>query len=232
MSRERPDWVQRLREAADAVQPEEFSRYLPPEHGGRQSAVLILFGAGLDGTPAPDLLLIERASTMRSHAGQPAFPGGAADPGDGGAVGTALREAAEEVGLRPESVDVLAELPSLWLPPSGFVVTPVLAWWHSPHPVSALDPAEVATVLRVPVAELTDPQNRMRVRHPSGYIGPAFDVQGLLVWGFTGALVDQVLALGGWEQPWDVDRIADLPAETVELAARTLPADAPTDAAG
>lgn len=177
-----------------------------------------------------DLLLIERATTMRSHAGQPAFPGGASDPGDEGAVGTALREASEEVGLDPTSVQILAKLPAIWLPPSGFVVTPVVAWWHSPHDVSAVDPAEVASVTRVPVAELADPVNRLRVRHPSGYIGPAFDVRGMLVWGFTGTLVDHVVALGGWERPWDPDRIADLPPEVIELASRTLPADAPRDA--
>lgn len=219
-----PGWLQRLVKAAGEVRPDQLSRYLPPESGGRQSAVLILLGEGPSG---PELLLIERATTMRSHAGQPAFPGGATDPGDGGPAGTALREAAEEVGLDPTTVQILAELPALWLPPSGFVVTPVLAWWHTPHPVSALDPAEVASVARVPLPELADPANRMRVRHPSGYIGPAFDVRGMLVWGFTGALVDQVLGLGGWEQPWDTDRLADLPEQAIELAARTLPQDAP-----
>ena len=227
MTADIPDWLRQLATAIEEVRPERYSRFRPPDTGGRASAILILLGEGPDG---PDLVLIERATTMRSHAGQPAFPGGASDPGDEGAVGTALREAAEEVGLDPASVRILAQLPALWLPPSGFVVTPVLAWWHSPHPVTAVDPAEVDTVVRVPLAELAEPDNRMRVRHPSGYIGPAFDVRGMLVWGFTGALVDQVVALGGWERPWDPDRIADLPAEAIELAARTLPADAPRDA--
>lgn len=222
-----PAWLHQLAKAAGEVRPDRYARFRPPESGGRASAVLILLGEGPNG---PDLVLIERATTMRSHAGQPAFPGGASDPGDEGAVGTALREAAEEVGLDPTSVRILARLPALWLPPSGFVVTPVLAWWHNPHPVTAVDPAEVATVTRVPLAELAEPANRMRVRHPSGYVGPAFDVRGMLVWGFTGALVDQVVALGGWERPWDPDRIADLPAEAIELAARTLPVDAPRDA--
>lgn len=222
-----PAWLQQLATAADDMPLDRYARFRPPESGGRASAVLILLGEGPDG---PDLLLIERATTMRSHAGQPAFPGGASDPGDAGAVGTAVREAAEEVGLDATSVRILAELPALWLPPSGFVVTPVLAWWHSPHPVRAVDPAEVAAVSRVPLAELAEPGNRMRVRHPSGYIGPAFDVRGMLVWGFTGALVDQVVTLGGWERPWDPARIADLPAEAIELAARTLPGDAPRDA--
>lgn len=206
MTGELPDWLRRLATAARAVPPEYLSRHRPPESGGRAAAVLLLLGDG------PDILLIERATAMRSHAGQPAFPGGASDPGDAGPTGTALREAAEEVGLDPASVQILAQLPAVWLPPSGFVVTPVLAWWHSPHPVSALDAAEVAAVRRVPLSQLAEPANRMLVRHPNDYIGPAFDVGGLLVWGFTGGLIDKVLTLGGWARPWDTGRIAELPA--------------------
>ena len=101
-------------------------------------------------------------------------------------------------------------LPDVWLPPSGFVVTPVLAWWEKPSPVSAMDPAEVSEVHRVPLAELTDPDNRVSVRHPSGYIGPGFTVRGMLVWGFTALLLDRILALAGWERPWDTGRIVDI----------------------
>jgi len=64
---------------------------------------------------------------------------------------------------------------------------------------------------RVPVGELTDPGNRLRVRHPSGYVGAAFAVRGLLVWGFTAGILSTLLDLGGWSQPWDQDRIIDLP---------------------
>ena len=70
-------------------------------------------------------------------------------------------------------------------------------------PVQPVDVREVAAVVRVPVAELADPANRLRVRHPSGWVGPAFAVRGLLVWGFTAGLVDTLLRLGGWERPWD-----------------------------
>ncbi len=190
------------------VRAEELSRFVPPEQGGRPSAVLLLLGRGAAG---PDVLLIERAASLRSHAGQPAFPGGTVDEGDDGPVGAALREAAEETGLDPRGVAVLGTLPALFLPPSGFVVTPVLAWWRDPTPVRAGDPAEVAAVHRVPVAELVDPANRLRVRHPSGYVGPAFDVRGMVVWGFTAALLDRLLRLAGWERPWDSGRVLEAP---------------------
>ncbi|MFL6137725.1 MAG: NUDIX hydrolase [Frankiaceae bacterium] len=203
-----PAWLRPLVERVRRVRGEELSRFLPPEEGGRASAVLMLFGEDRHG---PDLLLIERAATLRTHAGQPAFPGGAIDPDDAGPEAAALREAAEETGLDPDGVDVLAALPSLWLPPSGYVVTPVLAWWRRPVPVAPLDVAEVAAVDRVPVAELVDPANRLRVRHPSGYAGAAFRVRGMLVWGFTAGLLDRLIALAGWERPWDRSRVEELP---------------------
>ena len=72
---------------------------------------------------------------MRNHAGQPAFPGGAVDPEDADTIACALREAEEEVGLDPGTVEVVATLPTLWIPVSNFLVTPILAWWRNPHPV-------------------------------------------------------------------------------------------------
>ncbi len=231
-----PAWLAPLVRTLPDVRREQLSPLVAPASGGRHSAVLVLFSEGVPapGGAGPDVLLIERAHTLRSHAGQPAFPGGALDPEDGdpagdGPVAAALREAAEEVGLQPSTVSVLGVLPALWLPPSGFLVHPVLAWWREPHPVSAADPAEVAAVARVPLAELADPAHRVRVRHPSGWAGPAFEVQSLLVWGFTAALVDRLLALGGWERPWDSSRVRTLDAQTVALSIRgsTFPAGRP-----
>ena len=203
-----PAWLRPLAGLVGRIRAEDLSRFTPPEDGGRQSAVLVLLGEGPEG---PDVLLIERAAQLRSHAGQPAFPGGAVDPDDDGPVGAALREAAEETGLDPAGVQVLGTLPALFLPPSGFVVTPVLAWWRAPSPVWVCDPAEVAAVHRVPLAELLDPANRTRVRHPSGYVGAAFRVRGMLVWGFTGGLLDRLLRLAGWERPWDSGPVEDFP---------------------
>lgn len=213
-----PGWLRTLVDVLPDVRPEQLSRFLPPASGGRHSAVLVLFGEGAAG---PDLLFIERAATMRSHAGQPAFPGGAQDPEDADAVAAALREAQEEVGLDPATVHVLGTLPDLWLPPSGFVVTPVIGWWRAPHEVRVVDEAEVAAVARVPLAELVDPANRLRITHPSGWVGPAFEVRDLLVWGFTAGLTDRLLSLGGWEVPWDTERVRELDPETAALALRT-----------
>ncbi|MDG4828031.1 CoA pyrophosphatase [Solwaraspora sp. WMMD1047] len=192
-----------------AARREDFTRLRTPTSGGRESAVLVLLGE--EPGQGPDVLIMQRAATLRNHAGQPAFPGGAADEGDADPPATALREANEEVGLDPTSVTVLAQLPRLWIPVSEFVVTPVLGWWHRPHPVHPRQPAEVAHVARLPVAELVDPDNRLRVRHPSGWVGPAFQARGMLVWGFTGGVLAALLDMAGWSRPWPLDRVVDLP---------------------
>ncbi len=204
-----PGWLEPVAEAVRTIEPKQLSRFLPPESGaGRQSAVLILFGEGERG---PELLLMERAGSLRSHAGQPSFPGGALDPEDGDPAGegplrAALREAEEETGLDPAGVQIFGVLPKLYIPVSGFVVTPVLAWWREPTPVGVVDPAETARVFTVPVAHLTDAEHRVTAVHPRGHEGPAFLVGEALVWGFTAGLIDRILHYAGWERPWDRDR--------------------------
>lgn len=205
-----PHWWEPLRTRVAAADTSDFTRWRTPDDGARPSAVLVLLGE--DGG-SPDVLLVQRSAALRRHPGQPAFPGGAVDPDDRDHTHTALREANEEVGVDPSSVTVVTHLPRLWIPVTNFVVTPVLAWWHAPHPVSPRDRAEVARVARLPLSELADPANRLRVRHSSGYVGPAFDVGGMMVWGFTAGVLSTVLELGGWARPWDRTRVADLPAD-------------------
>ncbi|MGW1181210.1 NUDIX hydrolase [Streptomyces drozdowiczii] len=201
-----PEWLDPVVSAARTVRPQQLSRFLPPESGaGRQSAVLVLFGEGARG---PELLLMERAGSLRSHPGQPSFPGGSLDPEDGdqattGPLRAALREAEEETGLDPGGVQIFGVLPRLYIPVSSFVVTPVLGWWREPSPVGVVDPGETARVFTVPVADLTDPANRATAVHPSGHQGPAFLVESALVWGFTAGVIDRILHFAGWERPWD-----------------------------
>ena len=217
----RPAWLQPLTDALadpDRLTPVVAIR---PGVGARKAAVLILIGPGRvaapgDDAPAPPegptVLFVERPTTMRTHAGQIAFPGGAADPDDADLAATALREANEEVGVDPTDVEILGQLPPAHVDVSGFDVTAVVGWWARPGPVGAVDAREVASVLVVPVARLVDPANRARVHHPSGYTGPAFEIDGHLIWGLTAHLLDGVLDLAGWQQPWDLDRMVDIPA--------------------
>lgn len=199
----RPEWVDRIPREAAEVAPQWYSRFLPPDDGVRQSAVLALFGPGRRGEES--LLLIERAHTLRKHPAQIAFPGGGIDPDDGGAVGAALREAGEEIRLDPGGVEIVGQLPALWVPVSGYAVTTVVGWWRAPSPVAVGEPQEVAQVLSVPVDFLTDPANRYTALYPSGHSGPAWDLDehDLLLWGFTAGVVDKLLELAGRTRPWD-----------------------------
>jgi 8-oxo-dGTP pyrophosphatase MutT (NUDIX family) len=214
-----PAWLRPLLAALESSEVDIFRRRVEPAPAEvRRAAVLVLFGEGPEG---PDVLLIEKGPHLRTHAGQPAFPGGGIEPGED-PEDAALREAAEETGLDPGGVEVLACLPELWVPPSGNAVTPVIAWWHRPTEVGAADPREVAAVARVPLSVLADPANRLQIRSPRGnYASPAFRVAGMLVWGFTGGVLDRLLELGGWARPWPQDQIEELPG--------TLPAMRPTD---
>jgi len=208
-----PEHLQRLVANADRLPLRH--RHGEPSESSRRSAVLILFGEGPRG---PDVLLIEKSLRLRSHAGQPAFPGGGADPGDDYPVGTALREAHEEAGVDPASVRVLATLPELFLGPSDNLVVPVVGWWDDPREVTTGDPQEVARVARVPLAELVDPANRFRVRHPAGYVGPAFGVADMVVWGFTAGVLDAVLEAAGLNQPWNAADVRPLAVPTPPAA--------------
>ena len=171
----------------------------------------MLFGHGPSG---PDLLLTERAHDMRSHPGQVSFPGGSIDQRDASAAAAALREAEEETGVDPSGVEVFASLPELWLPPSNFAVTPVLAWWREEKPGQRRGPARGARraagadrgAARPPAPDLGAPP--LRLEGPAFLIGEDKD---LILWGFTAGIIARLFDFVGWTQPWDASQMRDLP---------------------
>ncbi|WP_114560423.1 NUDIX hydrolase [Desertihabitans aurantiacus] len=204
-----PVWDQQLLRAALAGGAVTSAVRIRPAVGARQAAVLVLLGpAGQDDL---DVTLVERASTLRHHAGQIAFPGGARDADDPNLIVTALREAEEEIGVAPEEVEVLGELGAVHVEVSRFDVTTVVGAWAGDRTLTSRDPGEVAAVHRVPLSVLTDPATRVTAVHPRGYRGPAFVVDDLFVWGLTAHLLDAVLDLAGWQQPWDHGRRREVP---------------------
>ncbi|MFN3003487.1 NUDIX hydrolase [Mycolicibacterium wolinskyi] len=229
-----PAWLKPLVDNLDGV-PRAYRRRVPPDvlativeannqaaqaGARRDAAVLVLFSGPPDAPPGAlpddaDLLVTVRASTLRHHAGQAAFPGGATDPEDTGPVSTAFREATEETGIDTGRLYPLATLERMFIPPSGFHVVPVLAYSPDPGPVAVVDESETAVVARVPVRAFVNPENRLMVyrdANTSRFAGPAFLLNEMLVWGFTGQVISAILDVAGWAKPWNTDDVRELDA--------------------
>jgi hypothetical protein len=112
------------------------------------------------------------------------------------------------------------------LPPSNFAVTPVLGWWRAPVTVDVVDPDEVHAIHQVPLAELTQPDHRINVRHPSGWVGPAFLIgphRDVILWGFTAGVITQLFGYLGWGAPWTDYEVRDLPPYMLQGVPRNVP---------
>ncbi len=128
-------------------------------------------------------------------------------------MATALREAREETGVDPARLHPLVTMEKTFIAPSGFHVVPVLAYSPDPGPVDVVDPGETALVARVPVRAFINPENRLMVYRDARsrrWAGPAFLLNQMVVWGFTGQVISAMLDVAGWAQPWDTTDIREL----------------------
>jgi 8-oxo-dGTP pyrophosphatase MutT (NUDIX family) len=145
----------------------------------------------IDHPGGPTLLFTERASMLKHHAGQIAFPGGRVEPEDGSALAGALRETAEEIGLLPSNIEVLGYLPEHPVI-SGYCVTPVVGL-VTPGFRLTPDPREVASVFEVPLDYLLQPANCVLERRKIGGVVEVllqeFQWQERRIWGATASMV-------------------------------------------
>jgi hydroxyethylthiazole kinase-like uncharacterized protein yjeF len=198
---------------------EDDARTPPP--GARTGAVLVLLEDAPDG---PRLVLTRRRPDLRSHPGQLSFPGGRIEPGED-ATAAAIREAGEEVGLDPASIEVVGVGPTFYVPPSRFWVVPVVARWRAPHPLHP-SPREVAEVLHIDLATLHD-ERRWRFTSIASRGGSAWAwrLDDDLLWGAT-ALVVRILldvTAPGWDGGRHVGELDAALAETPWLDAPRAP---------
>jgi 8-oxo-dGTP pyrophosphatase MutT (NUDIX family) len=169
----------------------------PLDRPGRPAAVLVLLYPDEDGLAR--VVLTERSSRDGHHSGEVSFPGGKSEPDDVDLEATALREAAEEVGLDADAarVRVMGRLEPFWIPVSDYAVTPVLAVAER-RPVLAAAPAEVARIVEPSIARFLpdapiDVVERTIGDWPLRF--GTYDVEGLTVWGATARILSQLGAV-------------------------------------
>jgi 8-oxo-dGTP pyrophosphatase MutT (NUDIX family) len=165
------------------------------------AGVLVLLVAGADDGAGASVILTERVVGGRYHSGEVSFPGGRAEPGDADVIATALREAAEEVGLDAEQagVEVLGTLDPVWIPVSGFRLTPVVAAARD-RPRLRAAPREVSRIVEAPLSLFLPGAEIRRVEAEVGERRlryGAYPVEDLLVWGATARVLGQLGAILG-----------------------------------
>lgn len=163
-----------------------------PAAGPGDAAVLLLADPREPGLP---LLFMRRTRLVRSHRGQVAFPGGGTEPGDGGPVGTALREAREEMGVEADAVEILGLLAPVMTATEARRLTPVVAVERRPL-VPTVEPFEVAEWFRIRLADLlTAPVTSRRIHGAPGRAMVHFyEVGDRVIWGATAAIIHDLLA--------------------------------------
>jgi 8-oxo-dGTP pyrophosphatase MutT (NUDIX family) len=170
---------------------------------GRPAAVLVLVVPDDDGEAR--IVLTERTTGGRHHSGEISFPGGRAEPEDADLVATALREAAEEIGLRPADAGlrVVGTLEPFWIPVSNYLVTPIVAVVAT-RPSLEAAPDEVARIIEAPLAAFLGgaPIEIVERRIDDWTIRyGAYAVEGLSVWGATARILGQLGALLATQLP-------------------------------
>jgi 8-oxo-dGTP pyrophosphatase MutT (NUDIX family) len=144
------------------------------------------------------MAFIRRASTLRAHSGEIAFPGGAADVRDVSPIVTALREAQEEIGLDPSRVEVLGILPPVFTVVSNFLITPIVAYLPEGPGILQLQMSEVAEIILLPLQGLADPaiyHTEQWMRDNVPHTVYFFDYGSYRIWGATAGMLNTLLEL-------------------------------------
>jgi len=168
--------------------------------GGRTEAAVLL---PVHGWPdKPGLIFTERRADLRRHAGEISFPGGLQDPGEALSQ-TALREAFEEIGLDPETTDLVGALPPVHTTVSGILVVPFVGMLDS-LPAFVVSEMEIEEVLTFSVSRLAEVERAVEVAREPGRVwhGFAYELEGHMIWGATGWMLHALIEVIRKEAPW------------------------------
>lgn len=170
-----------------------------PNSTTRKSAILILFYPFENTVKIP---LILRPKYDGMHGGQVAFPGGRYEKTDENLTRTAIREAQEEIGIRATDVQIIGQLTELYIPPSNFLVLPVVGFMNK-KPAFYPDPREVDTIFEISLDEIMNPsiisEELLNVRGVEVQ-APIYAIQNHKVWGATAMMIAELLMLLDWEK--------------------------------
>ena len=167
-------------------------RRMSPADNAIQSSVLILL---YPREGSISLVLMLRPVYPGVHSGQISLPGGKYEETDDSLVFTALREAREEIGIDPGQVQVIGQLTEMYIPPSNYIVTPVVGY-QSTKPAFTSDPKEVAEVLEIRLDDLLDARNR-QMKKAKLSLGfslkvPSYFINGHVIWGATAMILSEL----------------------------------------
>jgi 8-oxo-dGTP pyrophosphatase MutT (NUDIX family) len=172
------------------VRMREMLNFIQPEDAIRSSVLVLLYPVYHE----IRFVLMLRPDYDGVHSGQISFPGGKYEDGDESLIYTALREASEEIGINPSHVQVLGQLTEMYIPPSNYVVTPVVGFMNS-RPEFVPEPSEVARIIEIRLADLMDKKNiqkkKMKLRYGFSIRVPSFFIDGNIIWGATAMMLSE-----------------------------------------
>lgn len=184
-----PGWEAHQHMAPPARRNITAEMYEEKKKTARLGCVLVLFYP-ID--TIPHIALMQRPEYDGTHSGQISFPGGKVEEYDENYIATALREAKEEVNIDPHSVNVIGQLSELYIPPSNFLVFPIVGYMED-RPDFIPEEREVVEVIELPISELLKDENltESKITHNKVFTfeSPAFSFAGRIVWGATAMML-------------------------------------------
>lgn len=167
---------------------------LPEITNSRQSSVLLLL---FPKDEKLNIVFIRRPSSMRFHAGQIAFPGGAYEPGDEDYKETAIRETTEELGIKGDQIEILGELTPMHVLVSNYIVNAYIGWSNT-YPSFNFSRNEVDDIFIIPLENFTR-KDIIYYKEVETHLGkkefPGYFIDGIFIWGATAMILTEFIEI-------------------------------------